>query len=158
MRNLIGQFSKGIFYGFANYGYSIVEYEAQQEGLEYWFGSTTLIFSPPHDRRHQVNALASFSKNGFTFTTRWQYGSGTPFSESLGFDEFVLVDGPIDVREEPGDTRVLYGQPYEGRLPDYHRLDMTLDKVFVLKGRSKLTVQFGLTNVYDRKNLTFLIL
>ena len=149
------EFSKGIFYGFANYGYTIVEYEARQDGLDLWFGSPTLIFSPPHDRRNQVNALFSLSKNGFRFSTRWQYGSGTPFSESFGFDEFVLVDGPIDVRDEPGETRVLYGRPYEGRLPDYHRLDMTLDKMFVLKGRKKLTVQLGVTNVYDRDNLFY---
>jgi len=149
------EFSKGIFYGFANYGYNIVEYEAKQEGLEFWFGAPTLIFSPPHDRRHQVNALASVSKSGVTFSARWQYGSGTPFSQSLGFDEFILLDGPVDVREEPGDTRVLYGRPYEGRLPDYHRLDLSLDKVFVLKGRKKLTVQLGLTNAYDRNNLFY---
>ncbi len=149
------EFSKGIFYGFANYGYTIVEYEAKQEGLELWFGSPTLIFSPPHDRRHQVNALASFKKNGFTFSARWQFGSGTPFSESLGFDEFVLLDGPTDVREEPGSSRVLYGQPYQGRLPDYHRLDFSLNKVFELKGTTRLTVQLGLTNVYDRNNLFY---
>jgi hypothetical protein len=149
------EFRKGIFYGFANYGYTVVEYEAKQESLEYWFGSQSLVFSPPHDRRHQVNALVSLSSRGFTFSARWQYGSGTPFSESLGFDEFVLIDGPVDVTDEPGETRILYGQPYEGRLPDYHRLDLSLDKVFSLVGRTELTVQLGVTNAYDRQNLFY---
>lgn len=149
------EISKGIFYGFVNYGYTVVEYEAKQQSIALWFGTQSLVFSPPHDRRHQVNALVSLSKRGFTFSARWQYGSGTPFSESLGFDEFVLLDGPVDVLEEPGETRVLFGRPFEGRLPDYHRLDLSLDKKFTLAGRSKLTVQLGVTNVYDRNNLFY---
>jgi len=149
------EFRKGVFYGFANYGYAIVEYEAQQESIEYWFGQQSLIFSPPHDRRHQINALISLSKSGYTFSARWQYGSGTPFSRSLGFDEFILINGPVDVTQDPGETRILYGQPYDGRLPDYHRLDLSVDKVFGLVGRSKLTVQLGVTNAYDRQNIFY---
>ncbi|GMQ82118.1 MAG: carboxypeptidase regulatory-like domain-containing protein [Rhodothermia bacterium] len=145
----------GIFYGFVNFGHSKVEYVAQQSEIQFWFGTRELTFSPPHDRRHQLNALASFATYGFTLGIRFQYGSGLPFSRAVGFDEFVLTDGPTDVFEEEGTTRVLYGQPYDGRLPSYHRLDISLDKSFTFVGGTRLVVQGGVTNVYDRTNLFY---
>jgi hypothetical protein len=145
----------GPFYGFVNYGYSEVEYVAKQEEILFWFGSRNLTFSPPHDRRHQVNAVGSLTLYGFTLGVRFQFGSGLPFSRALGFDEFILMDGPTDVFAEEGSTRVLYGQPFDGRLPAYHRLDVSLDKVIGLVGAAELTVQAGLTNAYDRVNLFY---
>jgi len=145
----------GPFYGFVNYGYSEVEYQAQQAEIQFWFGSRELTFSPPHDRRHQINAIGSLNLYGFTLGVRFQYGSGLPFSQAVGFDEFVLMDGPTNVFDEKGSTRVLYGQPYDGRLPSYHRLDISLDKEIGLVGSARLTVQTGLTNAYDRTNLFY---
>jgi len=149
------ELTAGAFYGFLNYGYSRVEYRAQQEEIQFWFGSRNLVFSPPHDRRHQVNAVVSLTVSGFTLGVRFQFGSGLPFSRALGFDEFILMDGPTDVFAEEGSTRVLYGQPYDGRLPTYHRLDISLDKSISLVGRAKLVLQGGLTNAYDRVNLFY---
>ncbi|MFQ5571584.1 MAG: carboxypeptidase regulatory-like domain-containing protein [Rhodothermales bacterium] len=146
------EFSSRRFYGFINYGFSKVEYDAQQTSIQYWFGSPELRFSPPHDRRHQVNALGSLNFYGFTLSTRWQFGSGLPFSESLGFDEFVLLNGPTNVLDEAGDTRVLYGNPYEGRLPSYHRLDVSLERSLSLSQQAEVTVQASITNAYDRIN------
>ncbi len=143
------------FFGFVSYGYSVVEYEAKGASIPLWFGSSIQKFSPPHDRRHQVSAVTSFQYKGFELSMRWQYGSGLPFSRSIGFDKFVLISGRNDVREDPGLTRVLYGLPYDGRLPDYHRLDISLDRRFEF-GSAALTVQAGVINVYDRKNLFYM--
>ena len=144
------------FYGFINYGYSEVEYDAKQTEVQYWFGTSALTFSPPHDRRHQLNALGSLRLFGFGLNVRWQFGSGLPFSEALGFDEFVLLNGPTDVLEEGGDTRVLYGAPYSGRLPTYHRLDVSLDRRFAVSQNAALTLQASATNAYDRTNLFYI--
>ncbi|TDI71134.1 MAG: TonB-dependent receptor [Bacteroidetes bacterium] len=149
------ELNTGIFYGFVNYGHSKVEYVAKQSEIQYWFGTQELTFSPPHDRRHQVNALASFSLYGYKLGIRFQYGSGLPYSRAVGFDEFILLDGPTDVFEEEGATRVLYGQPYDGRLPSYHRLDISLDKSFTFVGGTRLVLQAGVTNAYDRTNLFY---
>ena len=146
----------GFFYGFVNYGYSKVDYMAQQPELRSWFGADEYTYSPPHDRRHQVNALGSVSFGDFTFNTRWQYGSGLPFSEALGFDEFVFLDGPKDLFEDPGATRVLYSFPYGGRLPDYHRLDVSAEYAFKFNDNVILTVQASGTNTYDRLNLFYI--
>ncbi len=146
----------GPFYGFLNYGYSKVEYVAQQTEIEYWFGPGGYSYSPPHDRRHQANAVGSLNFGGFTLNVRWQYGSGLPFSEALGFDEFVLMDGPKDQFEEPGETRVLYAYPYGGRLPDYHRLDISAEYKVEFGAETALTVLASATNSYDRTNLFYI--
>lgn len=143
------------FLGFVSYGYSVVRYRATGEAIPLWFGEVSKDYSPPHDREHQISALASFRLKGFELSVRWQYGSGLPFSRSLGFDKFILINGQTDVRQEPGDTRVLYGEPYDGRLPSYHRLDVSLDRTFRLK-RAALTVQAALINAYDRNNLFYM--
>lgn len=146
----------GHFYGFANYGYSVVEYTSNQETLPLWFGISELTYSPPHDRRHQVNVLASVNYFKVNLGVRWQYGSGLPLSEALGFDEFILIDGPTDLFEEPGDSRVLYTLPYQARLPDYHRLDISMDRTFDISERFAVTLQASVTNTYDRNNLFYI--
>jgi hypothetical protein len=149
------ELTAGRFYGFANYGYAETEYRARQESLPIWYGIDELVFSPPQDRRHQGNALASVTVAKFKFAARWQYGSGLPFSEALGFDEFVLIDGPTDVTREGGDTRVLYGLPYRGRLPDYHRLDLSLERPVNIVSGISATIQVAVTNTYDRNNVFY---
>lgn len=150
-----GGYENNWFKSFLSYGLSRVEYEATGDVIQLWFGGETQSFSPAHDRRHQVSALAAVQGKGFELSTRWQFGSGLPFNESVGFDTFVLVDGENDVREDPGTLRVLYGQPYTGRLPTYHRLDISLSKEFNISAASA-TVQAGVINIYDRSNLFFL--
>ncbi|MEM6336331.1 MAG: carboxypeptidase-like regulatory domain-containing protein, partial [Bacteroidota bacterium] len=72
--------TRGRLYGYVSYGLGDVEYTARQEQYALWYGSEELTFRPPHDRRHQVNALAQTELAGLTLTARWQYGSGLPYS------------------------------------------------------------------------------
>ena len=146
----------GAFYVALTYGLAKVDYEASIPALQFVSGEETTTFNPPHDRRHQVNAITSLTQWGFDFNVRWQLSSGLPFNESLGFDRFILLDSLVNVRTEPGDERVLYRTPYTGRLPFYHRLDLSVDRTFPIKGRTSLTVQAGVINVYDRRNLFYL--
>jgi hypothetical protein len=146
---------RGWLYGFVSYGYANVTYEAKGASIPLWYGDSVKEYAPPHDRTHQVSALVSVSLRGFDLSLRWQYGSGLPFSRSVGFDQFVLIDGQNDVRTDPGQPRVLYGEPYDGRLPDYHRFDVSLARRFPFKAAA-LTVQAGLINGYDRRNLFYM--
>lgn len=143
------------FYGYINYGLSSVEYEAQQSSLLLWYGTETLKFRPSHDRRHQVNALASTSLKGFDFSVRWQFGSGLPYNRALGFDGFLLMNGDVDVAAVQGTRRVIYERPFNGELPTYHRLDVSVERTFSLE-RASMTVQASAINTYDRNNLFFL--
>lgn len=143
------------FYGYINYGFSNTRYQARQASLELWYGEETLDFRPPHDRRHQLNALLSTSFYGFELSMRWAFGSGLPFSRALGFDGFVLIDDVVDVTRAPYSRRVLYERPYNVVLPTYHRLDVSLDRTFTI-GALDLTVLGSVINVYDRRNLFYL--
>ena len=159
--NVIGldsriEISKGPFYGFVNYGYAKVRYQAQQTEIEYWFGDSEYEFSPPHDRQHQLNTVGSVEWKNFTLSVRWQFGSGLPFSQALGFDEFILLSGPTDLFEEHGDTRVLYTYPYGGRLPSYHRLDISLEHTFEISKNTAVSILASATNAYDRTNLFYI--
>jgi hypothetical protein len=58
------------------------------------------------------------------------------------------------VRRASPITRVLFDRPYEGRLPPYHRLDVSLERSFV-RNAQRWTVQAGAINLYDRANLFY---
>ncbi len=150
------EFEKGRFFGYLSYAYSQVEYTSSQETLQLWYGSDELVFSPPHDRRHQVNLVGEVDVAGFDLSAKWQFGSGLPFSRSAGFDTFVLLDSLVNVGETPGTPRVIYGEPYDSRLPTYHRFDLSAARSFPLGNRVRATVQGGVINAYDRRNLFFL--
>lgn len=139
-----------------SWGRSEVIYGSRSRSLQILTGKDEVDYSPPHDRKDQINIMTSVKLKGFNFNVRWQFGTGLPFNESLGFDRWVLLDSLVNVTEIPGEERVLYGRPYTGRLPTYHRLDLSLDREFRIGPTTFLTIQTGLLNVYDRRNLFYL--
>lgn len=145
----------GSFYGYVNYGLSSTRYQAKQASLELWYGTEVLDFRPPHDRRHQINALASYTLGRTELSARWQFGSGLPYSRVLGFDGFILMDGMVDVFETEGNSRVIYEGPYRGILPTYHRLDLSAERKFFVSG-AEITIVASVINAYDRSNLFYL--
>lgn len=142
----------GEFYGSINYGLSYVNYAATSSRFELWYGEETLNFRPAHDRRHQATIVLSAPIYGFDVSARWQMGSGLPYSRAVGFDIYIPPTGGVDVFEEPGEQRVIYERPFNGLLPDYHRLDVSVARDFDL-GPATLTAQAGVINAYDRQNL-----
>lgn len=145
----------GWLYGAVNYGLSFTRYYAEQASLELWYGTERLSFRPGHDRRHQVNALVSANLLGFDLSARWEFGSGLPFTRAVGFDGFVLVDDVIKAPDMPGSRRVIYERPFNGLLPAYHRLDVSLERSITFEGVT-VSVQGSIINVYDRRNIFFL--
>ncbi len=149
------EFRRNWLYAHVNYGLATVEYKAMQPELIEWFGSAEYTFRPAHDRRHQINMFLATDYRGYALTLSWQFGSGRPFNRALGFDGFILMDGSADVFTEPGERRVIYERPFNGILPTYHRLDVSLERTFVM-GTSRVTAQASVINVYDRANIFYL--
>lgn len=147
------EFRRGGAQLLVNYGLSSVEYTTESIRNELVFGDEVFRFRPAHDRRHQATVVASVPVAGFTVATRFQFGSGLPYSRALGFDQFLLPDGAPDLYNDPGTPRVLYERPFNALLPSYHRLDVTVERVVPLGRAAALTVQAGLLNAYDRANL-----
>jgi hypothetical protein len=125
--------------------------------VDRWDGIQT--YAPVFDRRHNINLLASytFGKNlNWEAGLRWNYGSGFPFTQTRGFYEKVnFQDLGQDYTNVNGDLGVLFGEINTGRLPQYHRLDASLKRKFVLGENSILEANASVTNVYDRNNIFY---
>lgn len=114
-------------------------------------------YPPRYDRRHTLNLLTVFHPwNDFDITLRWEFGSGFPFTETIGYYDRLQLN---DVFEGGygGETGVPYsilGEKNAARLPSYHRLDLSLAYRFFL-GPFKGTAGLHVINLYDRKNLFY---
>jgi len=149
------EYTKPGFYGFLGYGYSRTLYEASQAEFSSWFGEPVQSYHPPHDRRHQVNAIASMDIAGFKASVRWQFGSGLPYTRPMGFDEaFDFAKNLHDVHTNVGTTRLVLDKPFTGRLPMMHRLDASLEREFEVSF-GQVLLQAGLINAYDRRNMFY---
>lgn len=142
------------FYAYVGYGYGRTLYEAAQQEFANWYGDPVQSYHPPHDRRHQLNAVLTGELAGFQLSARWQLGSGLPFTRPIGFDDaFRFSVSRQDVRTTPGTTRLILDRPFTGRLPAVHRLDVSAERTFDLGG--DLTVRAGAVNAYDRRNMFY---
>jgi len=149
------EYARPPFYGFAGYGWSWTEYEAAQDHFSVWFGEPVQRYHPPHDRRHQVNAMLRADLGPLEAAIRWQLGTGLPFTRPLGFDEAFDFRRTIeDVHTTHGRTRSLLEKPYQGKLPAFHRLDISVAGTIGLPF-GDVEVQAGAVNVYDRRNLFY---
>lgn len=124
-------------------------------------GGDLLHYHPHFDRRNNVNLVASVAfgeKNEWEFNARWNYGSGFPFTKTAGFYELIIFDQGTNSNyiNENGELGILFDDLNSGRLPSYHRLDLSLKRTFFLGMNSKLEANLSVTNVYDRKNIFYI--
>jgi hypothetical protein len=117
-------------------------------------------YHPHYDRRHNVNLLGTYvlgDKYDWEFNVRWNFGSGFPFTLTQGYYPLIpFADGIYtDYTAVNEDLGILYADINTGRLPTYHRLDVSLKKTFTLGRYTKLEANFSVTNVYDRENIFY---
>ncbi len=118
-------------------------------------------YVPHFDRRHNVNITASYKlgkSNDWELTGRWNLGSGFPFTQTQGAYGLIdFFDGvETDYTTVNEDFELIYADYNKARLPYYHRLDLSIKKIFFLSKYSKLNVNFGVTNIYNRKNIFYI--
>ncbi len=117
-------------------------------------------YHPHFDRRHNVNLVGAytFGKNlNWEVGVRWNLGSGFPFTQTAGFYENLVFDNGIntDYTTQNGTLGVEYGELNKGRLPYYHRLDLSVKRSFEI-GSTTLEAIVGITNVYNRANIFYI--
>lgn len=117
-------------------------------------------YFPVFDRRHNINVVAAyiFGKNlNWEFNARWNFGSGFPFTQTQGFYEGLAFSS---IEQDPtsanGTLEIAYAEFNKGRLPYYHRLDLTLKRTFVLGKNTELELNASVTNAYNRENIFYL--
>lgn len=117
---------------------------------------------PPHyDRRHNVNILLSYlfgNEKSWEATARWNLGSGFPFTKTQAFyEEVVFTDGVnTNYTTQNGNLGIIYDETINaGRLPYYHRLDISLKKTIHISKTSLLNLIASVSNVYNRDNIFY---
>ena len=110
------------------------------------------LYYPKYDARHAGNLILEFNiGDGWIASSVWNLSSGYPFTEIIGFyDKYFLNN----INGEEFQPYAYLGDKNLGRLPAYHRLDLSLIKRLSL---SLVNIELGLSaiNVYDRKNIFY---
>jgi len=114
------------------------------------------------DRRHNVNMLITYDldkKGSWQVSGRWNMGSGFPFTKTKGFYNYLDYLGGVGTSyqtENPDNIGILYSDERNGgRLPYYHRFDLSVLKKISFSKHSGLEVNFSVTNAYDRPNIFY---
>lgn len=123
-------------------------------------------YPPFFDRRHNINLVLSYfwgRNNVWEASCRWNFGSGFPFTQTQGYYPQIGFVDPnsgkpqidFDYTTANGQGGILYGTLNGGRLPAYHRLDLSVKRTFKLQNETSLEVSFGATNMYNRENIFY---
>ena len=113
------------------------------------------------DRRHNINLLGTYNfgkKQSWEFSARWNMGSGFPFTLTQGFYDRNNLTGGINtsIPTSNGSLGIIYSdQRNTGRLPYYHRLDLSLKKKIEFSKHTKLDIVLSVTNAYNRQNIFY---
>jgi len=116
-----------------------------------------LVYYPRYDRRHHVNLMAiAHPLKGLNATLKWEYGSGFPFSATVGYFNRLTLDNGLPGRFEleTGPPYMMLGEKNAVRLPGYHRLDAGISYAFNLHGL-EIAVGADLLNLYNHKNIFY---
>lgn len=116
-------------------------------------------YTPIYDRRHNINIVATrtLGKNlDWELSARWNYGSGFPFTKTGGYyEQLQITEINTDLASTNALLALLYGNLNAGRLPSYHRLDLTLKKNIEFSKNSIFEITLSCTNVYNRENIFY---
>ena len=136
------------FYFWATYSWTYVD---RFDGIR--------TYNPSFDRRHNINLVSTytFGENlNWELSGRWNFGSGFPFTQTQGFYPNISFNGVnTDFLSQNGSLGIVYGEFNQGRLPTYHRLDVSLKHTWAISDRSELDFNFSLSNMYNRENIFY---
>lgn len=180
-----GTFEKDQLYLYAAYSLGYVTRNDKfhsyinDQGKTIYYQDPSDEFFAHFDRRHNVNLVASYkfrigkkkpasdkiekpTEHPFEVSVRWNLGSGFPFTRTQGFyANQTFVDGIgtnylTDNNEPNTNLGVVYEDKInQGRLPYYHRLDISIKYTFDIIKHFKLSISASVTNAYDRDNIFY---
>jgi len=119
------------------------------------------VYPTIFDRRHNMNFLTTYAfgaEKDWEASVRFNFGTGFPFTLTQGFhSDYNLQDGiTSDFLTGSGELGILFSEDRNsGRLPSYHRLDLSLKKTITFSKYTKLEATASITNVYNRNNIFF---
>ena len=130
--------------------------------LSYAYSTTTkrirdVEYHPRYDSRNNVKFIMNSDLgNNWSANIGWNYNSGMPFTQLLGYyNKF----NPSDIfNSSTWLTNYFYfpllAERNAARLPDYHRMDMSVSKK-VKFWSMNITIDLNIINIYDRENFFY---
>jgi len=104
-------------------------------------------FPANHDRRHEINVVAKYTRGVYTFSATWVFASGNPYTSPESQYFIPLLDGEVNSYIHVSDKNA-------NRLPNYQRLDLSASR----KWESEYwATEIGVSvfNAYNHKNVWY---
>jgi hypothetical protein len=121
--------------------YGLVSGSVSNSGYEDYFGNR---HDRIYDNRFNFNVEGGYIPgNDWEFKVRWTYAGGAPYTP---FDYEASKTAGVGIWD--------LGRTNSERLPDYHSMNIRIDKKFYFN-TSSLLVYLSVWNVYNRKNVAF---
>ncbi|WP_306640677.1 TonB-dependent receptor [Sanyastnella coralliicola] len=98
-----------------------------------------------YDRSHELKTVYQFRPGRFRVNAVFVYATGLPYTPAAGVYDITLINGETE-------QLLAFAEIHSGRLPDYHRLDLSGFYDFTL-GEGNASIGFSLYNVYNRTNV-----
>ncbi len=118
-----------------------------------------VVYRTLFDRRHNVNISLSYSwgkRNNWTADLRWNYGSGFPFTKTKGmYPNIAVTDITGNIVSANETLGIALDSLNGGRLPDYHRLDLSVKRKFYISETCNMDLSVGVTNMYNYANVFY---
>ena len=117
------------------------------------------VYYPRYDVRNSFNIMAAYNfGSGWQASAVWVFNSGLPFTQDMGYyNKFYFDDfySSYPIFEDYKPYGILSDKDL-ARLPDYHRLDLSVSKYFEISP-FKFTIDASVINVYNRKNIFYFV-
>ena len=106
-------------------------------------------FPDRNDNRHKVNLILNWDiLPVLSLQLNWNWHSGN----RITFPSHIIKENGAET------GRLAYDAPYNFQLPDYHRLDVSLDGHFKTRRGRTLGVNLSVYNAYNHKNASMALL
>jgi hypothetical protein len=128
--------------------------------VTYSYGMSTrtlegLTYAPGHDRRHDLDLVATWRLNRYRLGARVGFATGTPYTPIVGQIVRRVYDPSRD-RWGTGDPRLaldpLAGIRHTERFPPTHRLDLDASRDMRFRGAT-VSPYLSVVNAYNSKNV-----
>ncbi|WP_282037806.1 TonB-dependent receptor [Saccharicrinis aurantiacus] len=126
--------NKGLFTGWFSYTLSQTMNQFDEINNGEWF-------SARHDKTHDFSIVGAY-----------QLSKRTSLSATFVYNTGIAVTLPYGVYEVDGKVLPLYSDRNGGRMPDYHRMDVSLNVDGKKRKRFQSSWNFSIYNLYGREN------
>ena len=137
---LLAQKKAGALTGWVSYTLGRVEHQFDIYGDDPFVAS--------HDVTHELKIVGMYRLGNWSFGGTFIYATGRPYTPPLGAYTIELLDGSTT-------DHFAISEKNAFRLPDYHRLDLSVNYDFDYFLGGKATAGLSLFNLYNRSNIWY---